>query len=50
MGCGQGSWVSDQRNGHGIYTWAAGNTFSGMWQKHKAREGVVTMSPDWPGA
>lgn len=31
----EGSWVDDQRNGHGIYRFANGDTYEGDWYEHK---------------
>ena len=31
----EGSWVDDQRNGHGVYRYANGDTFEGDWYEHK---------------
>ena len=31
----EGSWVEDQRNGHGVYRFANGDTYEGDWYEHK---------------
>lgn len=32
---GLGSWVEDQRQGHGIYTYPNGDSYDGEWLQHQ---------------